>query len=68
MTSINNYSEFIRSRHSARAYLPESIPAEVIEQVLIDAQSAPSSSIFNVEPGRADLSESVTLHGIDVNL
>ncbi|HCD4228422.1 TPA: hypothetical protein NBQ01_001666 [Corynebacterium striatum] len=48
--------------------MPESIPAEVIKQVLIDAQSAPSSSIFNVEPGHADLSESVTLHGIDVNL
>lgn len=27
-----------------------------------------SSSIFNVEPGRADLSESITLHGIDVDL
>lgn len=27
-----------------------------------------SSSIFNVEPGRADLSESFTLHEIDVDL
>ena len=68
MPSSNNYSEFIRSRHSARAYLPESIPSEAIKQVLIDAQSAPSSSIFNVEPGHADLSESVTLPGIDVGL
>ncbi|WP_083313195.1 nitroreductase [Corynebacterium sp. HMSC076D02] len=48
MTSSNNYSEFIRSRHSARAYLPEPVPAEVIKQVLIDAQSAPSNS--NTQP------------------
>ena len=26
------------------------------------------SPVFNVEPGRADLSETVTLHGIDLDI
>ena len=46
--SSNTYSEFIRSRFSPRAFLPDPVPAEVIKQVLIDAQSAPSNS--NTQP------------------
>ena len=48
MTSTNKYSEFIRSRHSPRAFLPEPMPVEDIKQVLLDAQSAPSNS--NTQP------------------
>ncbi|MCG7465857.1 nitroreductase family protein [Corynebacterium tuberculostearicum] len=48
MTSSNKYSEFIRSRHSPRAFLPEPMPVEDIKQVLEDAQSAPSNS--NTQP------------------
>lgn len=43
-----DFSELIRSRHSPRAFLPEPIPAEEIRQILLDAQSAPSSS--NTQP------------------
>lgn len=60
MTSSNNYSEFIRSRHSARAYLPEPVPAEVIKQVLIDAQSAPSNS--NTQPWDVHVVSGEKLH------
>lgn len=48
MTSTNKYSEFIRNRHSPRAFLPEPMPVEDIKQVLEDAQSAPSNS--NTQP------------------
>ena len=53
MTPSTNYSEFIRSRHSPRAFLPELLPAEVIKQVLVDAQSAPSNS--NTQPWNVHL-------------
>lgn len=42
------YSELVRRRHSARAYLPEPLPAEDICAALEDAQRAPSSS--NTQP------------------
>ena len=48
MPSTNKYSEFIRNRHSPRAFLPEPMPVEDIKQVLEDAQSAPSNS--NTQP------------------
>ncbi|MDO5032185.1 nitroreductase [Corynebacterium sp.] len=53
MLSSANYSEFIRKRHSPRAFLPEEIPADVLKQVLIDAQSAPSNS--NTQPWNVHL-------------
>lgn len=39
--------------HSPRAFLPDPIPTEVIKQVLIDAQSAPSNS--NTQPWNVHL-------------
>ena len=52
-THAQELSDFIRSRHSPRTFLPEPLPAEVIEQVLIDAQSAPSNS--NTQPWNVHL-------------
>lgn len=52
-THSQELSDFIRSRHSPRAFLPEPLPVEVIEQVLIDAQSAPSNS--NTQPWNVHL-------------
>lgn len=48
MTTPQQLSEFVRSRHSPRQFLPKPIPAPVLRQVLIDAQSAPSNS--NTQP------------------
>ncbi|MGV0404919.1 hypothetical protein ACUY3C_08345 [Corynebacterium marquesiae] len=45
MTSTNKYSEFIRNRHSPRAFLPEPMPVEDIKQVLEDAQSGLSDKM-----------------------
>ena len=53
MTSSNKYSEFIRSRHSPRSFLPDSLPVDDIKQVLEDAQSAPSNS--NTQPWNVHL-------------
>lgn len=46
--AVMNFSEFIRNRHSPRAFLPEPIPAADIKEILLDAQSAPSNS--NTQP------------------
>lgn len=62
----NGFSEFIRSRHSARAFLPDPIPAEVIEQVLIDAQSAPSNS--NTQPWNVHLVGGTALQDLSAAL
>ena len=58
MTSTNKYSEFIRNRHSPRAFLPEPMPVEDIKQVLEDAQSAPSNS--NTQPWNVHVAVSYT--------
>ncbi len=41
------------------------LPADIRE--LTEKLPQPSSSIFNVEPGHADLSESVTLHRREIS-
>ncbi|KAB1502433.1 nitroreductase [Corynebacterium sp. 320] len=41
-------SDFIRHRHSPRAFLPDPIPNDVLKNILLDAQSAPSNS--NTQP------------------
>jgi hypothetical protein len=37
-------SNFIRSRRSTRDFLPTQVPPEIINQILVDALSAPSWS------------------------
>lgn len=59
-------SEFIRSRHSPREFLPDPIPTDVIEQVLIDAQSAPSNS--NTQPWNIHLVGGQTLKDLSAAL
>lgn len=48
-----DFSHVIRNRHSARAFLPDPIPAEDIRHILLDAQSAPSNS--NTQPWHVHL-------------
>jgi nitroreductase len=43
------YLQFIRSRHSTRAYLPTPVPQEVVQAVLRSARQAPSGA--NLQPG-----------------
>ena len=47
-TAVQPFTDVIRSRRSARAFLPEPVPAEDIRGVLEDAQRAPSHS--NTQP------------------
>lgn len=47
-SGVVSFSGFVRARHSPRAYLPDVVPTEVIREVLLDAQSAPSNS--NTQP------------------
>lgn len=49
-SGVGSFSGFVRARHSPpRAYLPDVVPpTEVIREVLLDAQSAPSNS--NTQP------------------
>ncbi|MGH3349268.1 MAG: nitroreductase [Nocardioides sp.] len=47
-TPVQSFTDVIRSRRSARAFLPEPVPAEDIRGVLEDARRAPSHS--NTQP------------------
>lgn len=48
ITAVDTFTDVIRSRRSARAFLPDPVPADDIRGVLEDAQRAPSHS--NTQP------------------
>lgn len=58
MTTPQQLSDFIRSPHSPRQFLPDPIPAPILHQVLEDAQSAPSNS--NTQPWNVHIASGAT--------
>jgi coenzyme F420-0:L-glutamate ligase/coenzyme F420-1:gamma-L-glutamate ligase len=47
---MNNYHEFLRSRHSIRRFKPDLVPATVMDRILSTATFAPSA--HNLQPWR----------------
>lgn len=65
-SGFGSFSGFVRARHSPRAYLPDVVPTEVIREVLLDAQSAPSNS--NTQPWNVHLVGGTALRELSAEL